>query len=176
MGRKGDPMDEILSRISVRDYLPDPVDPSKIDAMLRAAMQAPSAQNQQCWEFIVVDDRGLLDSLSDVSPYSKMIAGAPLAFIVLGNTERMKVPHMWEQDLGACVQNLMLEGVTQGVGTVWIGIAPVQERMDSICRLFDLPDNLRPFCLISAGYPKETPVPKPSRYDPSRIHHNSYQG
>ncbi len=167
-------MDEILSRISVRDYLPDPVDPSKVEAMLRAAMQAPSAMNQQCWEFIVVDDRELLDALSEVSPYSKMVAKAPLAFVLMGNRDVMVVPQMWEQDLGACVQNLMLEGVTQGVGTVWIGISPIKDRMDAISDLFDLPENMVPFCIVAAGYPKETPVPKPSRYDPAKVHHNSF--
>ncbi len=167
-------MDEILSRTSVREYLPDPVDPIKVEAMLRAAMQAPSAMNQQCWEFITVDDRPLLDSLSKVSPYAGMVSKAPLAFVVLGNKDIMKVPMMWEQDLGACVQNLMLEGVTQGVGTVWIGIAPLQDRMDAISEIFRLPDNMTPFCIVAAGYPMDTPVPKPSRYDPAKVHRNGF--
>ncbi len=167
-------MDEILNRISVRDYLPDPVDPEKVEAMLRAAMQAPSAMNQQCWEFIVVDDPMILRELSDVSPYSKMVAKAPLAFVALGNKALMKVPQMWEQDMGACIENLMLEGVSQGVGTVWIGISPIQDRMDAISRMFDLPKDLIPFCIVAAGYPKEEPVPKASRFDPAKVHHNGY--
>ncbi len=167
-------MDEIFTRISVRDYRPDPVEPDKVELILRAAMQAPSARNQQAWEFVVVDDRGLIEGLSTASPYAGPVGRAPMAVVVMGDRDRMTVPQMWEQDLGACTQNLMLEARHLGLGTVWIGIAPVQDRMDRISDLLGLPDNMVPFCIVAVGYPREEPVPHASRYDPSRVHRNGF--
>ena len=92
-------MNELFNRVSVRDYMDARVEPDKVDLMLKAAMHAPSAMNQQEWEFIVVDDKDTIRALSKVSPYGGPVAKAPLAIVVLGNRDNMKVPQMWEQDL-----------------------------------------------------------------------------
>lgn len=167
-------MNELFNRVSVRDYMPAKVEKDKVDRMLEAGMHAPSARNQQPWEFIVVDDREYLDALSKVSPYAGPVARAPLAIVVLGNRDLMTVPQMWEQDLGACTENILLSATCLGLGAVWIGIAPVRERMNAIADLFDLTENLMPFCIIAVGYPKDRPAPHTDRFKPERIHHNGY--
>lgn len=84
-------MDVIFKRRSIRRYKDQAVEDEKIEKLLRAAMQAPSAVNQQPWEFIVVRDKSILNKLAGLSPYSKMVADAPLAIVVLGNEERMRL-------------------------------------------------------------------------------------
>ncbi len=167
-------MNELFNRVSVRDFMEGRVEPDKVDLMLKAAMYAPSAKNQRAWEFIVVDDRDLIQQLSKVSPYAGPVGRAPMAIVILGNRDNMTVPQMWEQDLGACTENLMLAATSVGVGTVWIGIAPVRERMNAISDIFDLTENLMPFAIVAVGYPKETPVPHKDRYDRNKVHHNGY--
>lgn len=102
-------MDVIFNRRSIRRYKDQAVEQEKIDKILRAAMQAPSAVNQQPWEFIVVRDKENLKKLAGISAYSRMVADAPLAIVVLGNEARMRLQHNWEQDLSAATQNILLE-------------------------------------------------------------------
>ena len=72
-------MNSIFHRISVRKYQDRPVEKEKIEKILRAAMQAPSATNQQPWEFYVVTDKKKLEALSQVHPYAGMTKDAPAA-------------------------------------------------------------------------------------------------
>lgn len=165
-------MDSIFKRRSVRTYQEKPVEPEKIEILLRAAMQAPSAGNQQESEFLVVQDAAVLGQLSEMSPYSGLIAKAPLAVVLLGNTKRMKFSENWEQDLGAATENLLLEAADQGLGAVWLGVHPLQERIDAVSALFSLPEYLKPFAVVAVGYPKEeTANHFVDRWNPARVHY-----
>ena len=93
-------MKEILERVSVRKYEARPVEREKLEALLRAAMAAPSAGNQQPWEFAVVQDRALLDRLAGASPYAKPLLAAPAGIAVLSRTQGLRFPEYWQQDLG----------------------------------------------------------------------------
>lgn len=77
-------IEEIFKRRSIRKYQNVQVEKEKIEKLLKAAMQAPSAGNQQPWEFIVVEDKKFLSSLSEMSPYSKLISDTPLTIILVG--------------------------------------------------------------------------------------------
>lgn len=168
-------MDIIFNRRSIRKYQDKAVEQEKIDKILRAAMQAPSAVNQQPWEFIVVQNKDTLAKLAGISPYSKMVADAPLAIVVLANEDRMSMRHHWEQDLAAATQNILLEAVYLGLGAVWLGVAPTEERMDEVRNIFGLSKKLRPFCVISIGYPAVGQENKfVDRYDPSKVHYEKY--
>ncbi len=168
-------MNEIFRRRSIRKYQDKLVEQDKIDRLLRAAMQAPSAKNQQPWEFIVVNDREILNTLSNVSPHSKMLSSAPLAFILLGNKDTMKVPEKWQQDLAAANQNMLIEAVSLELGAVWLGIAPDIERVNFIKEVFALPSNIEPFSVVVVGYPDSSQENKfIDRFDPSKIKYNKY--
>lgn len=167
-------MNELFTRVSVRDYAPGKVEKDKVNRMLEAAMHAPSAKNQQPWEFIVVDDPEYLEQLSKATPYAGPVGRAPLAIVITGNRDLMTVPNMWEQDLAACTENLLLSATSLGLGAVWIGVAPSRERMNAISDIFDLTENLMPFCIVAIGYPKERTEPHKDRFKPERIHYNGY--
>ena len=158
-------MNELFTRVSVRDFIPGKVEKDKVDRILEAAMNAPSA---------VVDDPDYIRELSKVTPYAGPVGKAPLAIVVLGNRDLMTAPQFWEQDLGACTENLMLSATSLGLGSVWIGVAPVRERMNAISDIFDLTENLMPFCIVAVGYPKEKPKPHEGRFKPEKIHYNGY--
>lgn len=167
-------MNVIFERVSVRDYSDQKIDRKVLEYVLNAAMNAPSAMNQQAWEFLVVDEKDKLMELAKVSPYATPVTRAPAAIVVLGNRDRMKVPQMWEQDLGACTENLLLGATASGLGAVWIGIAPIRDRMNMISDIFDLDENLLPFAVVAIGHPKSVPEPHKDRFDASRIHYNEY--
>ena len=165
-------MNSIFQRRSVRTYLEKPVEPEKIETLLRAAMQAPSAGNQQASEFLVVQDAAALRQLSQMSPYSGLLAKAPLAIVLLGNTERMKLSENWEQDLGAAAENMLLEATELGLGAVWLGVHPLKERIDAVKAQLSLPEKLRPFAVVAVGYPKEENANHfVDRWNAERVHY-----
>ena len=167
-------MNSIFNRVSIRSFKNEKVEEEKIEKILRAAMQAPSAGNQQPWEFIVVEDKNTLSNLSDMSPYAKFIKDAPIAIVVLGNTKRMRFPENWMQDLGAATENILLEITELGLGGVWATVAPLEDRMNYISDVFSLPENIKPYCVIPIGYPVLNMKAK-DRYDESKIHREEYR-
>lgn len=163
-------MNSIFTRRSVRSFSDKEVEADKIEKILRAAMQAPSAGNQQPWEFIVIKGKNNLEKLSHLSIYTGSLVGASIGIVVLSNKDRYRFGEHWEQDLGACTQNILLEATELGLGSVWYGTAPSKERMDFVKNLYSLDDNLLPFAVIAIGYPKDADANKfIDRFDPSRI-------
>lgn len=156
-------LDNIATRTSIRDYEARPVEKEKIEKMLRAAMAAPTPMNKQPWHFVVVDQRNVLDALAGANPYAKMLKKAPLAIVVCGNTDKMIEGggrDFWIQDASAATENLLLAAHAMGLGAVWTGAYPSEERCISISKVLSLSDNLIPLNMIVVGYPAEQPQPK----------------
>lgn len=156
-------LDNIATRTSIRDYEARPVEKEKIEKMLRAAMAAPTAMNKQPWHFVVVDQRNVLDALAGANPYAKMLKKAPLAIVVCGYTDKMIEGggrDFWIQDASAATENLLLAAHAMGLGAVWTGAYPSEERCISISKVLSLSDNLIPLNMIVVGYPAEQPQPK----------------
>ncbi|MCC7553287.1 MAG: nitroreductase family protein [Methanobacteriaceae archaeon] len=169
-------MKEIFKRRSIRKYSDKEVEDEKIAKLLRAAMQAPGSRlGSEPWEFIVVKNKNTIKKLSEMSPNAKLVSDASVAIVLLANMDRVHYPQVWQQDMSAAATNLLLEASYLDLGAVWIGTAPTQERMDYLSELFDLSDNIRPFNIISIGYPAEGLENKfLDKYDESRIHYEEY--
>ncbi len=168
-------MNEIFTRRSIRKFKAQNVEPEKIDKLLRAAMQAPSAANQQPWEFIVVQDKEKLAQIAETSPYAKLAANSAVTFVLLANDKELKVPTAWEQDMSAATQNILLEAVHLGLGGVWLGVATSNAVAENVSRLFELPAHIRPFALISIGYPDEQQNEFVDRYKADRVHYENWK-
>ena len=164
---------EIFTRTSIRNFQDKPVQKSDIELLLKAAMQAPSAGNQQGWEFLVVDDKETSEKLSKVSQYATPAKKAPLCIIPLGTMNKMKYPENVDMDLSAATMNILLEAKSIGLGSVWMGVAPLDDRMNKVREIFGLSNDLRPFAIIPIGYPVKENEPK-LRYDESKVHWNKY--
>lgn len=162
-------MNAIFHRVSIRKYQEKPVEPEKIEKMLRAAMAAPSACNQQPWEYYVVTDKTKIQELSETSPYAGCAKNAPVVFVPCYRKE-LRAPLYADIDMSASVENLLLEADTLGLGAVWMGISPVQERMEAVEKVLDIPETLSAFALVSCGYPAES-RPQQERYDETRVHY-----
>lgn len=169
-------MEAIFERRSIRKYEDRPVEKEKLEKLLRAAMQAPSAINEQPWEFMIIQNKDTLKRLSQMSLYSEPVAHAPAAILAMANSDNYKVPSAWQQDMGAAVENILLEAADLGLGAVWMGVATDEDNMNYIKDNFYLPDNIKPYALIPVGYPaqgeKNTFV---DRYDPAKVHYEAWQ-
>jgi Nitroreductase len=157
-----------MTRRSIRHYTPQPVSEELLESLLRAAMQAPSAGNSQPWYFVVIRDRQVLDTIPTFHPFAEMLKEAPLA-IVMCAQERPNYPSYWIQDCSAAIQNILLAAHAQGLGGVWLGVHPRQDRAANVSKLLGLPDDIHPLGIVSIGYPAEEKEPI-DRFSPERIH------
>lgn len=162
-------MNSIFHRISVRKYEDKPVEKEKIMQILKAGMQAPSACNQQPWEFYVVTDKEKIQKLSESTPYSKCAAGAPVVIVPVYRTKGLVSPLFAQIDLSIAQENIWLETDALGLGGVWIGIAPVEDRMEYVHKLLELPEDVKVFSLFALGYPAESREQQ-DRFEEDRIH------
>ena len=162
-------MNEIFHRTSIRKYQNKLVEDEKIEKMLQAAMAAPSAGNQQPWEFYVVKNKAILEKLSQTSPYAGCAASAPLAFVACYRIH-CAIPEYAQIDMSASVENLLLEADSLKLGAVWLGIAPLKERMEAVRTILNVPENLAVFAIIPCGYP-ESVNPQQDRFDKQRVHY-----
>ena len=163
----------ILKRRSIRRYSGDPVNKSDIQILLKAGMYAPSARNQQPWHFIVIDEDSILTSISKIHPYAGMLPQAELAILVCGDEDLEISKGYWSVDCAAATQNILIAAHSMGLGAVWLGVYPREERQKGIRELFQLPARVHPFALISIGNPAETKA-FPDRFKEERIHVNKW--
>ena len=163
----------ILTRRSIRTYTPEPVPDSLITEVLTAAMSAPSAGNQQPWQFVVIADRRLREEIPKFHPYAQMVPDAPVAIAVCGDLRLESYKGYWVQDCSAATQNLLLAAHARGLGAVWVGIYPKEERVQRLQTLLGLPAHVIPLALVPMGFPAER-VPPATRFDSSRVHRNHW--
>ncbi|MEA2107369.1 MAG: nitroreductase family protein [Bacteroidota bacterium] len=163
----------ILTRRSIRQYTSQEITKEQIYEVLKAGMYAPSARNQQPWHFIIINNRELLNKMSEIHPYADMLREAKWAIVVCGDEQLELSKGYWVVDCSAATQNILLAAHGLGFGAVWLGIHPREERKNAIKDLFQLPDNIPPLSLISIGYPNEEKE-QPERFKKERIHYNQW--
>ena len=168
-----DVLDAIMTRRSIRRYTDELVTAEQIETLLRAAMAAPSAGNQQPWHFIVITDREMLAMVGDTNPYAGMLAEAAVGIVVCGDTANLRHPVMWQQDCSAATQNILLAAHALGLGAVWLGFYPKTERTIPLKAVLGMPDSVEPMAVISIGHPAEEKGPA-DRYNADLVHHERW--
>ena len=162
-------LDVIYKRRSIRKYQNKPVEEEKLNEVLKAAMYAPSGMNKQPWHFIVCKERKTLDEVQKIHPYSSMLSSAPCCIIVAGDTKMEHAKGSYIQDCAAAVENLLLAACALELGTCWLGIYPDKTRQGQFKKLFNMPSDIEPLCVVALGYPDEK-KDMPQRFDQSKVH------
>lgn len=166
-------LEAIFSRRSIRKYKDIEVKRELIDIIIKAGMYAPSAGNAQPWHFIILTERKILDEIPRFHPYSQMLKESKIAILICANIELEKYPNRWPQDCSAATMNMLLAAHDLGLGSVWVGLYPVEERILCVKNLLSLPDNIIPFAILPIGYPDEEKKVI-ERFKSERIHYNSW--
>lgn len=166
-------LEAIFTRRSIRQFTDQPVEAEKVENLLRAAMQAPSAHNKQPWHFLIINDRNLLNQIADFHPYAKMLYKAPLALAVCGDLGQESNDRYLALNCAAATQNILLAAHGLNLGAVWIAVYPREERIKKIKLLLELPLHIIPISLVAVGYPAQKIEPE-DRYDPKRVHVNRW--
>ena len=166
----------IMTRTSIRKYTDLPISKTDIETLLRAGMAAPTAVNRQPWHFVAVTDKAKLKELS--GGRGGMMEQCALAIVVCGNMEKTmqgKGQEFWIQDCSAATENILLAANALGLGAVWTGGYPMEERVASISKALKLPETIIPLCTIVIGHPAESPTPK-DKWKPENVSYNEFGG
>ncbi len=166
-------MDIFFKRRSIRAYTSESVSDENIDFILKAGMSAPSAGNEQPWHFVVIRDRTILDAIPAIHPHSEMLHQAPVAILTCGDLSLEKHVGYWVQDCSAATENMLLAVTSRGLGSVWLGVYPRQDRVEGLRKLLTIPEHVIPFALIPIGCPGEN-KPVKTNFDLTKIHYNTW--
>jgi len=155
-------IETIFARRSIRKYTAEQVSEKDLKTLLEATMAAPSASNRKPWHFVIVTD-----DLAEAHPYGKMLFDAPLCIAVCG--DKTISARFWVQDCSAATENLLLAAAALGLGAVWLGVHPREDRVAAIKRVLNIPETIIPLNLVSIGHPAEYKEPR-TQYDEMRVH------
>ena len=165
----------VNTRRSIREYADRQVSDEDILKILKAGMQAPGSRlGAEPWEFVVIKNKETLAKIGEIKP---RVTNAPVAIVLVANIGRAFYKTVWQQDMGAAAENMLLEAVNLGLGGLWNGVAPDEERMVKIGEIIGIDDinDLKPYCIITVGYPAEGWENKfMDKFDESRIHYEKY--
>lgn len=162
--------DAIFKRVSIREFTDQSVTYDEVDRLMRAAMAAPSAGNQQPWEFVVTRSADVRKRLSECSPFAKPAERAPLVILACMRTEGLRFQPCAPLDMSAAIENILLEATSMGLGTVWMTLYPDDDRMAAAAKVAATPDGVQPFALIAVGHARDDVPPRSaSHYEPERV-------
>jgi nitroreductase len=162
----------IHSRKSVRHYTGEQVSREDLTTLMKAGMAAPTAVNRQPWVFIAVTDDATLSKLAQGLPYTKMIVQSRACIVVCGDMTRTLSGverEFWIQDCSAASENILLAAESIGLGAVWSGMYPLQERIDYVRKVLGLPDTIIPLNVIAVGHPSGVEKPQ-DKFNQANIH------
>jgi nitroreductase len=163
-----DAMEAILTRRSIRKYTGEPVSREILDQLMNAAMSAPTAANEP-WHFVVILDRNVLESFTKFHMHAHMLKTAAAGILVCGDPTIETLKGRCIMDCSAATENMLIAANALGLGAVWVGIYPVEERIQGVRNLLGIPDHVIPLSCVSIGWPGEKKSP-PNRFRPDRVH------
>ena len=167
--------DALLSRRSIRRFKQGKVPDETVRKILIAGMAAPSAHNNQPWEFIVVHDRTTLMEMAKVCKYWTMLREADFAIAVVANLKQYKCEYrdFFIEDCSASTQNMLIAATGEGLGAVWLGCYPSGEYMAGLAPILEIQDDIIPFSIVALGCPGEQ-KPAHSEFYPNKVHSEKY--
>jgi nitroreductase len=168
--QQGDP---VLCRRSIRAYTDDPVSHEMIHTLLQAAMAAHSAADERPWHFVVLRDPNIKDQVSLVCPFAHIAEQAPVAILVCGDLGLQKQQGFWPQDCAAATENILVEAQQLGLGAAWLGVYPVEGRVQGFRNLLGIPEVVTPFALVALGHPADW-RDRLDQYDEVRVHYDCW--
>ena len=168
-----DAIQAIKTRISTRQFTDQPISDETIHAILEAGMSGPTAVNARPWSFIVVRDKDMLNKMADSNGRAaEPLRGAALGVLVCGDMERAfkGAPDYWVVDGSIACQNMILAAHAMGIGSVWLGTWPQENKVAAQKALFNLPEHIVPHSIIAFGYPAQESTKEKLLYEANRIH------
>lgn len=152
----------LKTRRSIRKYLPKAVEPEKIKQITTAALMSPASKRSNPWEFIVVEDKQMMENLATCRPHgSKLLENAPLGIVVIADTNKSDV---WIEDASIAALIIQLQAQDLGLGSCWVQVYNREKEEgvlaeEYIRELLDIPAHYAVLNVVSIGYSDEDRKP-----------------
>lgn len=155
----------------MREYQEKTVPEEDITEIIKAGQFAPTANNNQAIEFIVVRDQQTKDKIFEIVG-QEFVKEAPVLIIPVSDSAQTNCP---VQDLSVTSENMFLQATALGLGTVWKALKAEDAEEEKIKKLFGIPEQYMAINIIPVGYPKEKPIPHPDKdFNAKKIHHEKW--
>ena len=168
-----DAIQNIMNRISVREYSDQTISEEALRIILEAGMAGPSCVNARDWSFIVVRDTMMLNKMADANGRpAEPLRKAKLGILVCGDLDRAfpRAQEYWVVDGSIAAQNMILAANALGIGSVWLGTWPQMDRVKAQAELFGLPESQTPHSIIAFGYPQKASSKEKLIWEANRVH------
>jgi nitroreductase len=152
-------IDLLLKIRSTRLFSPQKIETAKIEKLVQSALLSPTSRNLHSCEFVLIEDEVKISKLSKSKPHgASLLTGAPLAIVLIGNTETTDV---WIEDASIAAIDIQLEAESQELGSCWVQIrvrkySENQIAGEYIAALLDIPHNYEVLAIIAVGYKTST--------------------
>lgn len=157
-----------LERHSIRRYTDREVSGDDVRTILEAALLAPTSKSARPWQFVVVEDKAMLERLSAFKPHGTLpVKNCAFAVVVCTDPERSDV---FIEDASIAAIFMHLQAADLGIGSCWIQVrnretADGEQSQDYIRDLLGIPGNMQVECVVTFGYSAETRRP----VDPEKL-------
>lgn len=189
-------MNQVISQLkerkSVRVFTEKEIAPEEISAILEAAVNAPTAGNQQLYTIIHVTDPAIKEQLAESCDHQPFIAKAPLVLVFCADCRKWyhsfleygcepRKPGVGDlmlsvSDANIAAQNAVVAAYSLGIGSCYIG--DIMENAETQRKILSLPPYVFPAAMVVFGYPapQQLERPKPPRCQMHHIvHENGYR-
>ena len=164
----------LLNRRSIRKYTDQKVDPEDVRLILESALTAPSSKGARSWQFIVVEDREMLDHLSGCkSNYAASMSTAPLAVVVTADITKSEA---WIEDASVAAAFMQLQVAALGLGSCWVEVRDRyrddgEPAEDYVRQALGIPEEFGVLCIITIGHKNEERRPiDPAKLQWEKVH------
>ena len=153
----------IIKRRSIRHFTPELIDAQDVKLILEAGLLSPTSKSSQAWQFIVVDEKDMLERLSHCKAHAaEPIARAPLAIVVAVDVTKTEP---WIEDASVAATFMQLQAADLGLGSCWIQVrdrygadgTPAQEYVQEA---LGMPETVSVVCILAIGHPAKERKPQ----------------
>ena len=158
-------IEKVLSRRSIRRFKDEPVGEEVITRILEAGRRAPSATNQQPWHFVVARDYAEKEACT-FGGFNRFATKAPFVVVGLYKKSEVIIEKLSLMDVTIALQNMVVAGWVQGVGSCWMGAFDEERLKDTL----NLPADSRIVGAVAFGIPDENPSQPPKKPLSETVH------
>lgn len=168
-------IDCMYKRRSIRKFQDKELNEDTLITLIKAATAAPTACNSRPWEFIIITEKAVLSEVDKNVYFGKY--NAPAMIVVCGNMKLAMsgpVKDFWVQDCSAAIENILLAATYMELGSVWVGLYPVESSYKPLCKILNLPKEVIPLGIVYVGYAAEEKEPR-TQYDEKHVYWQRYE-
>ncbi|MEG0308739.1 MAG: nitroreductase family protein [Clostridium sp.] len=168
-------IDCMYKRRSIRKFQDKELNEDTLVTLIKAATAAPTACNSRPWEFIIITEKSVLSEVNENIYFGKYTA--PAMIVVCGNMKLAMsgpVKDFWIQDCSAAIENILLAATSMELGSVWVGLYPVESSYRPLYKILNLPKEVIPMGIVYVGYAAEEKESR-TQYDEKHVYWQRYE-